>query len=67
MNETGRFDDLAGGEQHGEELLPGGVQKPGVDTLGGERHGPDTLGGEENGPELLTGGEQRTPELLTLP
>jgi hypothetical protein len=62
-----RFDELAGGEQHLEELLHDGKQQPGVDTLGGQEHGPDTLGGEEDGPELLAGGEQHAPEILSTP
>jgi hypothetical protein len=59
-----RFDELAGGEQHGDELLARGKQQPGVDTLGGEEHGPDTLGSERPGAELLAGGEQHERELL---
>ncbi|HZD88012.1 MAG TPA: hypothetical protein VE088_08410 [Gaiellaceae bacterium] len=61
-----RFDELAGGEQHGDELLRNGTQRPGVDTLGGEEHGPDTLGGETPETELLRGGEQHHRELLEI-
>lgn len=61
------YDELAGGEQHGEELLHAGRQRMGSDTLGGEEEGPDTLGGPEKGEELLAGGEQRTNELYSTP
>ena len=67
MTSTTLYDELAGGEQHGEEMLREGKQRPGVDTLGGEEHGPDTLGGEEHGPELLGGGEQHGRETLSVP
>jgi hypothetical protein len=67
MTSTTRYDELAGGEQHGDELLVEGKQHAGVDTLGGEEHGPDTLGGEEKGPELLEGGEQHRRETLSIP
>jgi hypothetical protein len=67
MSETTRFDELAGGEQHGVELLQGGEQQQDVDTLGGEEHGPDTLGGPEEGEQLLRGGEQKSPETISVP
>jgi hypothetical protein len=67
MPETTRFDELAGGEQHGAELLQHGEQQPGIDTLGGEEHGPDTLGGPEEGDQLLRGGEQKGPETIPVP
>ncbi len=67
MTSRTQYDELAGGEQHGDELLHEGRQHPGVDTLGGEEHGPDTLGGEEEGPELLVGGEQHGRETLSIP
>ena len=60
-----RYDELAGGEQHGIELLHGGEQQQDTDTLGGKEHGPDTLGGEQDGEGLLTGGEQHGPEILS--
>jgi hypothetical protein len=60
-------DELAGGEQHQEELLQDGKQHAGVDTLGGEEQGPDTLGGEEHGPDTLGGGEQHGPETFSTP
>jgi hypothetical protein len=67
MTSKTQYDELAGGEQHGDDLLLEGKQHPGVDTLGGEEHGPDTLGGEEHGPELLEGGEQHREETLSVP
>jgi hypothetical protein len=62
-----RFDELAGGEQHGDELLEHGKQHADVDTLGGAEHGPDTLGGPQPVEELLHGGEQHGPETITAP
>jgi hypothetical protein len=67
MPTTRRFDELAGGEQHGDELLEHGKQHTAVDTLGGEEKGPDTLGGETPEEELLHGGEQRGPETMSVP
>jgi hypothetical protein len=67
MTDTTRYDELAGGEQRGKELLEDGDRKPGVDTLGGEEHGPDTLGGPQPQSELLEGGEQRGPETISTP
>ena len=67
METTTRFDEFAGGEQHGDELLQHGKQHSGVDTLGGEEHGPDTLGGPQPAEDLLHGGEQRGRETVTVP
>ncbi len=67
MTSTTLYDELAGGEQHGDELLEEGKQRAGIDTLGGDEHGPDTLGGREDGPELLSGGEQHGRETLAIP
>jgi len=67
MKTTTRYDEFAGGEQHGDDVLYEGRQHPGTDTLGGEEHGPDTLGGEEEGPDTLTGGEQHGRETLSVP
>lgn len=67
MTGTTLYDELAGGEQHGDDVLYEGRQRPGIDTLEGEEHGPDTLGGEEEGPDLLTGGEQHGRETFSTP
>jgi hypothetical protein len=60
-----RFDTLAGGEQHGEELMARGVQIGGDTLTGGEQRGADMLaGGEQMGGDTLGGGEQRGADLL---
>ena len=67
-----RFDTLAGGEQHGEELMARGVQTGGDTLTGGEQRGADMLMLGEQGKAASAavgvyagdeGGDEDSPEL----